>query len=294
MNKGVHAVAAGFIDAALRSRAKAMKTVYTKGEAESAPLQAGRQSALLLERGELELRYYAPRGLDSQTPHDRDEVYFVASGSGLFFCDGNREAFQTGDAIFVPAYAEHRFESFTDDFAVWVVFYGPVGGSVDASSATDPARRSGGAMKTVYAKGEAESAPLQAGQRSALLLERGELELLYYTPRGRDSQTPHDRDEVYFVASGSGVFFCDGSREAFQTGDTIFVPAYAEHRFESFTDDFAAWVVFYGPVGGSPDAKSSADPTRQADPPKPHYDPPAKDMEYSSDSGYEGGDFGGK
>lgn len=149
-------------------------------------------------------------------------------------------------------------------------------------------------MKTVYTKGEAESAPLQAGRQSALLLERGELELRYYAPRGRDDQTPHDRDEVYFVASGSGVILCDGRMEAFQTGDSIFVPAYAEHRFVSFTDDFAVWVVFYGPVGGSPDAKSSVDPTRQADPPKPHYDPPAKDAEFSAEPGYEGGDFGGK
>jgi hypothetical protein len=30
--------------------------------------------------------------------------------------------------LFVPAGAEHRFEDFTDDLTVWVVFYGPEGG----------------------------------------------------------------------------------------------------------------------------------------------------------------------
>ena len=30
--------------------------------------------------------------------------------------------------IWVPAGAEHRFEDFSDDLAVWVVFYGPEGG----------------------------------------------------------------------------------------------------------------------------------------------------------------------
>ncbi len=30
----------------------------------------------------------------------------------------------------------------------------------------------------------------------------------------------------------------------------LFVPAHATHRFEEFTDDFAAWVVFWGPQGG--------------------------------------------
>lgn len=33
-----------------------------------------------------------------------------------------------GDFLFVPAGVEHRFEEFTDDLAVWVVFYGPDGG----------------------------------------------------------------------------------------------------------------------------------------------------------------------
>ena len=27
-----------------------------------------------------------------------------------------------------PARVEHRFEDFSDDFAVWVIFYGPEGG----------------------------------------------------------------------------------------------------------------------------------------------------------------------
>ena len=30
----------------------------------------------------------------------------------------------------------------------------------------------------------------------------------------------------------------------------LFVPAGVEHRFDDFSDDFAAWVVFFGPKGG--------------------------------------------
>ena len=30
----------------------------------------------------------------------------------------------------------------------------------------------------------------------------------------------------------------------------LFVKAGHEHRFENFTDDFATWVIFYGPDGG--------------------------------------------
>jgi hypothetical protein len=32
----------------------------------------------------------------------------------------------------VAAGTEHRFEDFTEDLAVWVVFYGPDGGEVSA------------------------------------------------------------------------------------------------------------------------------------------------------------------
>jgi hypothetical protein len=31
-----------------------------------------------------------------------------------------------GDVLFVAAHEEHRFVDFSDDFKVWVVFYGPV------------------------------------------------------------------------------------------------------------------------------------------------------------------------
>jgi mannose-6-phosphate isomerase-like protein (cupin superfamily) len=43
-------------------------------------------------------------------------------------------------------------------------------------------------------------------------------------------------------------------RHPFERGDVLFVAAGVEHRFENFTDDFAAWVFFYGPEGGEPAA----------------------------------------
>ncbi len=58
------------------------------------------------------------------------------------------------------------------------------------------------------------------------------------------------KDEVYVVVSGSGQFVCGDTKVAFGPGDALFVPAHAVHRFEAFTDDFATWVVFYGPTGG--------------------------------------------
>ena len=87
-------------------------------------------------------------------------------------------------------------------------------------------------------------------ERYGVLLEHGSLEIGYYAPSGTDPQTPHDQDEVYVVHSGSGKFLLAGTAQEFEPGDVLFVPAGVEHRFQDFTDDFGAWVVFYGPTGG--------------------------------------------
>jgi mannose-6-phosphate isomerase-like protein (cupin superfamily) len=93
-----------------------------------APAEPGRRSARIFAHGTLEVRWYAPRGTDPQEPHTRDEVYVVVSGQGEYLCHGERSRFAPGDLLFAPAGAEHRFEDFSDDFATWVIFYGPEGG----------------------------------------------------------------------------------------------------------------------------------------------------------------------
>ena len=87
-----------------------------------------RAYGILLERGTLELGYYKPDGIDPQQPHTQDEIYVIQSGTGFFVIDDERQPFEPGEALFVPAGVSHRFEEFTDDFAAWVVFYGPEGG----------------------------------------------------------------------------------------------------------------------------------------------------------------------
>lgn len=88
----------------------------------------GRRYTEPFNHGTMRLGYYAPRGHDPQEPHEQDELYFVSSGSGTFSCGDERRSFGPGDALFVPAGEVHRFEEFSDDFAVWVVFWGPAGG----------------------------------------------------------------------------------------------------------------------------------------------------------------------
>ncbi len=81
-------------------------------------------------------------------------------------------------------------------------------------------------------------------------LRHGTMRAGLYAPRGADPQTPHTQDEIYIIVSGTGVFAKNGERRPFKPQDLIFVEAGAEHRFESFSDDFSTWVVFWGPEGG--------------------------------------------
>ncbi len=97
-------------------------------EALSAPIPEGQRSAPVLRHGTMIVRLYAPLGADHQTPHDQDEVYVIARGSGWFVNGDQRHVFAPGDVLFVPAGVVHRFEEFTEDFVVWVIFYGPAGG----------------------------------------------------------------------------------------------------------------------------------------------------------------------
>lgn len=87
------------------------------------PGPAGERYVTMMQHGKIEIEMYAPRGTDPQNPHTRDEVYFVFQGSGTFWDGTDRETFQPGDVIFVPAGTPHRFENFTDDLLLWALFY---------------------------------------------------------------------------------------------------------------------------------------------------------------------------
>ena len=98
------------------------------------PGSAGEHSASFLQRGTLNVKLaLAPPARPTQlTAHAQDEVYVVIRGQGVLLHAGARNSFESGDILFVAAGIEHRFEDFTDDLVVWVVFYGPQGGEISA------------------------------------------------------------------------------------------------------------------------------------------------------------------
>ena len=86
--------------------------------------------------------------------------------------------------------------------------------------------------------------------RALVALRKGTMRAVLYAPRGRDLQTPHKQDEIYIIQSGTGTLVKEGENRQFGPGDVLFVEANAAHHFAFFSDDFAAWAIFWGPEGG--------------------------------------------
>jgi mannose-6-phosphate isomerase-like protein (cupin superfamily) len=118
----------------IKTNSAARKRRVTVAEAMAGlPTPEGKRFVTVLEHGSLAVELYAPRGVDPQQPHTRDEAYVVVRGTGEFINGESRQPFGEGDFLFVPAGVEHRFVSFTDDLIVWVVFYGPEGGEANTA-----------------------------------------------------------------------------------------------------------------------------------------------------------------
>jgi len=85
--------------------------------------EAGGGYEVVHESPGLELGVYvlvAPEP-DRQQPHADDEVYVVLEGSGVLEIEGAAHPLEVGQAIFVPAGADHRFSAY-EQLSVLVAF----------------------------------------------------------------------------------------------------------------------------------------------------------------------------
>lgn len=73
---------------------------------------------------EMSVGFYAlpAGGIDPQTPHHEDEVYFVIRGRGMISIDGKDRRVETGSTIFVAKEVDHRFHTVTEPLELLVVF----------------------------------------------------------------------------------------------------------------------------------------------------------------------------
>jgi hypothetical protein len=89
---------------------------------------AGAPFVVMMAGGSMSVEVFAPRDQDRQQPHVQDELYFIQRGTAHLLIGAQRFDCACGDAFFVAAGVEHRFEDISDDFVTWVVFYGAHGG----------------------------------------------------------------------------------------------------------------------------------------------------------------------
>ena len=85
----------------------------------------GQRSVEVFRDGGVEIKFAAHPTPGPQEPHTRDEFYIVASGSARYRWDGGETTISPGDLMFAAAHTPHGYDRFSDDFSVWVVFYGP-------------------------------------------------------------------------------------------------------------------------------------------------------------------------
>ena len=88
------------------------------------PRTPGR-SAEVFADGDLELRFAARPTNGPQVPHLKDEIYVVARGTARYRVKDTVTDVGPGDVLFCAAHVPHGFENNSDDFSVWVLFYGP-------------------------------------------------------------------------------------------------------------------------------------------------------------------------
>jgi mannose-6-phosphate isomerase-like protein (cupin superfamily) len=63
-----------------------------------------------------------PEGVDAQSPHLEDEIYFVIRGRARFAHQGSDASVGPGDVLFVRAHEAHHFHSVQEELVLLVVF----------------------------------------------------------------------------------------------------------------------------------------------------------------------------
>jgi mannose-6-phosphate isomerase-like protein (cupin superfamily) len=70
------------------------------------------------------IAFWPAGGVDTQSAHTEDEVYYVAAGCGKIHVAGEDRPVQAGSVIYVGACVDHRFHSIEEDLHV-IVFWSP-------------------------------------------------------------------------------------------------------------------------------------------------------------------------
>ena len=75
-------------------------------------------------------------GIDPQSPHTEDEIYYVVSGKALIDVGEEQRLVQAGSIVFVSANLPHKFHTIEQELEV-LVFFAPAEYSLKTSQVKD-------------------------------------------------------------------------------------------------------------------------------------------------------------
>lgn len=88
--------------------------------------QSARTYLEFLRESSMSAGFYvlAAAGVDQQSPHNEDELYYVVRGKGRMRADSEDYGVGPGSLIFIAATVEHRFYDIEEELTV-LVFFAP-------------------------------------------------------------------------------------------------------------------------------------------------------------------------
>jgi len=190
-----------------------------------------------IDEGSLSMGLYElPAGaVDRQSPHKRDEVYYVTKGNASLSVADDTLSVGPGSIVYVKAQIPHRFFDITDDLQVLVIF-----------SNTEP-----GAGDPDWRRYDIETLKEQRnpGKNSwNPFLDVSSMQFgIYMLPRavGGDKPLVHDTDEINIVVNGRSTFIAGDEKKPVKPGSIFFVKQDVDHYFQDIRDEHIDILILF-------------------------------------------------
>lgn len=190
-----------------------------------------------IDEGSLSMGLYElPAGaVDRQSPHKRDEVYYITKGNASLSVADDTLSVGPGSIVYVKAQVPHRFFDITGDLQVLVIF----SNTEPAAGDPDWYRYDIKTLKDQRKPGKNTWNPF---------LDVSSMQFgLYMLPQtgGGDKPLVHDTDEINIVVNGRSSFVAGDKEVAVKPGSIFFVKQDVEHYFQEIRDEHIDILILF-------------------------------------------------
>jgi mannose-6-phosphate isomerase-like protein (cupin superfamily) len=176
----------------------------------------------------------AVQGIDGQSPHGSDEVYYVVKGQAVIEVDGESMPVQAGSIIFVKANVPHKFVDIRENIQILVIF---------SLIPSDPNTKNWQAFTLEEIMEKRDSNTNVWEQFLTVPTMRFGLYMLPASVGGDDSLT-HDFVELNIVVNGTGTFSVGTDEIKIKPGTILYIEDGVGHNFHSITDDLDVLILW--------------------------------------------------